>query len=195
MPAWCCARDTCRELCPELRDSPGCEMFPDTSNTHPGIAQPLFWNGSFGWCLCQRKMQEARSALQCCTSGLYKPRCYPENSTLKPSNSALASTPKQISALTLHQGTDQTADLQTRVFASTLSQIQTVVGKKKHEQIERFLCYLPPAVWTLIMESLYDIELYFSLLLLDCAGAQCGFHTPILACLDILRLEVLHKET
>lgn len=95
---------------------PGC-----TSNTHPGIAQPLFWNGSFGWCLCRRKMQEARSALQCCTSGLYKPRCYPESSSLKPSNSALASAPKQISALTLHQGTDQTADLQTRVFASTLS--------------------------------------------------------------------------
>lgn len=172
----------CQELCWELRASPGCEMFPDTQvcprapghiqNAHPAIAQHLFWKGSFSW--CQRKMWGARSALQCCTSGLFKCRCYPENSTLKSSNPALASAAEQISALRLHQGTDQPADLQTMYLLPLCHKYRQWWGKKIHYQIERFLCYWSPAVWTLIMESLYDIKLYFSLLLLKCPGLCRG---------------------
>lgn len=98
-------------------------------NPAPVLRNVLFWKESFGWHLCKRKMQGANSALLRCTSGLRNSRCYPENSTLKPTNSASAPAAEEISALMLHEGIDQIAYLQTCIFASTLSRSKPVVEK------------------------------------------------------------------
>lgn len=93
------------ELCYELNASPGCEMSPGTQVRHnpaPVLRNILFWKENFGWYLCKRKMQGANSSLQRCTSGLSNSKCYPENSTLKSTNSALAPATEEISALILH---------------------------------------------------------------------------------------------
>lgn len=107
------ARSSAMSLMPVLNACPGCEMSPDTQvrlgapvpswhNPAPALRNILFWKESFVWHLRKRKTQRANSALLRCTSGLCNSRCYPENSTLKSTNSASAPAAEEISALILH---------------------------------------------------------------------------------------------